>query len=67
MTRDKYLEALGFTVLRFENRFVFQEPEINQPPRPGKQNCKYFKISNPGHLPPKAGGNLFVYSRETYD
>jgi len=28
MTRDKYLEALGFTVLRFENRFVFQEPEI---------------------------------------
>jgi len=28
MTRDKYLEALGFTVLRFENRFVFQEPDI---------------------------------------
>ena len=27
MTRDKYLEALGFTVLRFENRFVFEEPE----------------------------------------
>ena len=26
--RDKYLESLGFTVLRFENRFVFQEPEI---------------------------------------
>ena len=25
--RDKYLENLGFTVLRFENRFVFQEPE----------------------------------------
>jgi len=25
--RDKYLESLGFTVLRFENRFVFQEPE----------------------------------------
>ena len=24
---DKYLESLGFTVLRFENRFVFQEPE----------------------------------------
>jgi very-short-patch-repair endonuclease len=21
------LESLGFTVLRFENRFVFQEPE----------------------------------------
>ncbi len=28
ISRDKYLEALGFTVLRFENRFVFQEPEI---------------------------------------
>lgn len=25
--RDKYLKNLGFTVLRFENRFVFQEPE----------------------------------------
>ncbi len=25
--RDKYLEELGFTVLRFENRFVFQDPE----------------------------------------
>jgi len=28
ITRDKYLEELGFTVLRFENRFVFQEPEF---------------------------------------
>ena len=26
--RDIYLEELGFTVLRFENRFVFQEPEF---------------------------------------
>jgi very-short-patch-repair endonuclease len=26
--RDKYLENLGFIVLRFENRFVFQEPEF---------------------------------------
>jgi very-short-patch-repair endonuclease len=25
--RDKYLENLGFTVLRYENRFVFQDPE----------------------------------------
>jgi very-short-patch-repair endonuclease len=25
--RDKYLENLGFTVLRFENRFVFQDPK----------------------------------------
>jgi very-short-patch-repair endonuclease len=25
--RDTYLESLGFTVIRFENRFVFQEPE----------------------------------------
>ena len=25
--RDKYLESLGFTVLRFENKIVFQDPE----------------------------------------
>jgi very-short-patch-repair endonuclease len=25
--RDKYLEDLGFRILRFENRLVFQEPE----------------------------------------
>jgi very-short-patch-repair endonuclease len=25
--RDKHMGTLGFTVLRFENRFVFQEPE----------------------------------------
>jgi very-short-patch-repair endonuclease len=25
--RDKYLESLGFSVLRFENRIVFQDPE----------------------------------------
>jgi very-short-patch-repair endonuclease len=25
--RDKYIESLGFTVIRFENRVVFQEPE----------------------------------------
>jgi very-short-patch-repair endonuclease len=25
--RDKQLEEKGYTVLRFENRFVFQEPE----------------------------------------
>jgi len=26
--RDKELEERGFTVLRFENRFIFQEPEF---------------------------------------
>jgi very-short-patch-repair endonuclease len=25
--RDKYIESLGFTVLRFENRYIFQDPE----------------------------------------
>jgi very-short-patch-repair endonuclease len=25
--RDKYLESLGFTLIRFENRVVFQDPE----------------------------------------
>jgi very-short-patch-repair endonuclease len=26
--RDHYLEGLGFTILRFENKLVFQEPEF---------------------------------------
>ena len=26
--RDKYIEDLGFLILRFENRFVFQQPEF---------------------------------------
>ena len=26
--RDKFLESLGYKVLRFENRFVFQDPEF---------------------------------------
>jgi very-short-patch-repair endonuclease len=26
--RDNYLKDLGFTVLRFENKFVFQDPEF---------------------------------------
>jgi very-short-patch-repair endonuclease len=26
--RDKYMESLGFTIIRFENRIVFQEPEF---------------------------------------
>ena len=26
--RDKYIESLGFTVIRFENRVVFWEPEF---------------------------------------
>ncbi len=25
--RDQYLQDLGFNILRFENRFVFQDPE----------------------------------------
>ena len=65
MTRGKYLEALGFTVLRFENRFVFQEPEINQPPRPGKQNGKHFKISNPGHPSLKKGGETCLFINQS--
>jgi very-short-patch-repair endonuclease len=27
-SRDKYIERLGFTVIRFENRVVFQDPEL---------------------------------------
>jgi very-short-patch-repair endonuclease len=26
--RDKYIESLGFAIIRFENRVVFQEPEF---------------------------------------
>jgi very-short-patch-repair endonuclease len=26
--RDQYLEGLGFSILRFENRLVFQDPEF---------------------------------------
>jgi very-short-patch-repair endonuclease len=26
--RDQYLEGLGLSILRFENRLVFQEPEF---------------------------------------
>jgi len=26
--RDQYLQGMGFSVLRFENRLVFQEPEF---------------------------------------
>jgi very-short-patch-repair endonuclease len=26
--RDKYIESLGFTIIRFENRVVFQDPEF---------------------------------------
>jgi very-short-patch-repair endonuclease len=26
--RDKYIESLGFSIIRFENRVVFQEPEF---------------------------------------
>jgi very-short-patch-repair endonuclease len=26
--RDQYLEGLGFSIQRFENRLVFQEPEF---------------------------------------
>jgi very-short-patch-repair endonuclease len=26
--RDKYFEANGYKVIRFENRFVFQDPEF---------------------------------------
>jgi very-short-patch-repair endonuclease len=28
VNRDKYIESLGFTVIRFENRVVFLEPEF---------------------------------------
>ena len=50
--RDKYLKSLGFNILRFENKFVFQEPEylideirkfINK-----KKNRSEKRINHPG-------------------
>ncbi len=62
--RDRYLEELGFTVLRFENRFVFQDQVLvteeirrvlkklkNQPPRPERKICNYHCISIPATPP----------------
>jgi hypothetical protein len=37
--RNQYLEGLGFSTLRFENRLVFQEPEFvkNEMRKPSKK------------------------------
>jgi hypothetical protein len=39
----------------------------NQPPRPGKQNCRHFKVNNPGHPSFKRRGNLYIYKPDNYD
>ena len=65
MTRDKYLEALVFTCSGLRTGLSFRNPK-NQPPRPGKQNCKHLKIMNPGHPSFKRRGNLFVYKPANY-
>jgi len=44
-TRDKYIESLGFTVLRFENRIVFQDPDYL---KSEIQKCLNRKINHPG-------------------
>ena len=58
--RDKYLESLGFTVLRFENRFVFQEPDkpINHPGR--YQALLYFDYHCAAATPPSKGGESII-------
>jgi very-short-patch-repair endonuclease len=40
--RDQYLESLGFSILRFENRLVFQEPEFVK-----NEIRKTFKMNDP--------------------
>ena len=40
--RDQYLESLGFSILRFENRLVFQEPEFVK-----NEIRKIFKMKDP--------------------
>ncbi|HAM10969.1 MAG TPA: hypothetical protein DCP74_12020, partial [Bacteroidales bacterium] len=55
--RDNYLASLGFTVLRFENRFVFQDPEYKKQVRSEKFSIKNRKesdksINHPGRNQP---------------
>ena len=64
MARDKYLEASGFTVLRFENRFVFREFEINQPPRPGCRIVNISKSAIPA-TPPLKGGETCLFINQS--
>ena len=40
--RDQYLEGLGFSILRFENRLIFQEPEFVK-----NEIRKIFKMKDP--------------------
>ena len=43
--RDEYLQDLGFTVLRFENRFVFQDTEYTTTPARNKVITKQILTS----------------------
>jgi very-short-patch-repair endonuclease len=50
--RDKFLKSFGFTVLRFENRFVFQEPD-----HPGRNHpLQCFGYYCAAATPPSKGG-----------
>ncbi len=62
MTRDKYLYALGFTVLRFDNRLVFQEPEINHPGRESRI-VNISKSAIPA-TPPSKGGETYLFIKQ---
>ena len=54
--RDKYIESLGFTVIRFENR----DKSINHPGR--DQSLQYIDYNSTPATPPSKGGETFVIS-----
>ena len=65
--RDKYLGTLGFTVLRFENRFVFQEPEYVKSEISKVINKKKNRSGNPiNHPVPALRGHPSFKRRGNY-
>jgi len=64
--KSNILEALSSLSYGLRTGLCFRNPK-NQPPRPGKQNYRYFKINNPGHPSFKRRGNLYNYKPYNYD
>jgi hypothetical protein len=59
MTRDKYLEALGFTVSGLRTGLCFRNPKINHP---GRENriVNISKSAIPA-TPPSKGGETYLF------
>ncbi|OFX93448.1 MAG: hypothetical protein A2X06_08995 [Bacteroidetes bacterium GWC2_40_22] len=54
---DKYLASFGFTVLRFENRFVFRDPEYLKSEIRNVLNKRNESTKKTNH-PPRPGNEL---------